>query len=88
LVAARFAPSWPPVELEAKARRSRRNGGGATLAQSVEQLIRNQQVVGSNPTGGSKNSNKYKASDVHFGGHSVDLSRIARELSDFVKFRA
>jgi hypothetical protein len=26
----------------------------ATLAQSVEQLIRNQQVVGSNPTGGSK----------------------------------
>jgi hypothetical protein len=27
---------------------------GATLAQSVEQLIRNQQVVGSNPTGGSR----------------------------------
>ena len=27
---------------------------GATLAQLVEQLIRNQQVVGSNPTGGSK----------------------------------
>ena len=26
----------------------------ATLAQPVEQLIRNQQVVGSNPTGGSK----------------------------------
>ena len=26
---------------------------GATLAQLVEQLIRNQQVVGSNPTGGS-----------------------------------
>ena len=26
----------------------------ATLAQLVEQLIRNQQVVGSNPTGGSK----------------------------------
>ena len=25
----------------------------ATLAQLVEQLIRNQQVVGSNPTGGS-----------------------------------
>jgi hypothetical protein len=25
---------------------------GATLAQLVEQLIRNQQVVGSNPTGG------------------------------------
>src|SRR5271170_4932822 len=27
--------------------------GKATLAQLVEQLIRNQQVVGSNPTGGS-----------------------------------
>ena len=27
---------------------------GATLAQLVEQLIRNQQVVGSNPTGGSR----------------------------------
>ena len=26
----------------------------ATLAQLVEQLIRNQQVVGSNPTGGSR----------------------------------
>jgi hypothetical protein len=32
----------------------------ATLAQSVEQLIRNQQVVGSNPTGGSKKSRKIK----------------------------
>jgi hypothetical protein len=30
----------------------------ATLAQLVEQLIRNQQVVGSNPTGGSKKLNK------------------------------
>jgi hypothetical protein len=29
-------------------------GAEATLAQLVEQLIRNQQVVGSNPTGGSK----------------------------------
>ena len=27
--------------------------GEATLAQLVEQLIRNEQVVGSNPTGGS-----------------------------------
>jgi hypothetical protein len=33
----------------------------ATLAQLVEQLIRNQQVVGSNPTGGSKNSVKFEA---------------------------
>ena len=31
---------------------------GATLAQSVEQLIRNQQVAGSNPAGGSKKSSK------------------------------
>jgi hypothetical protein len=30
---------------------------GATLAQLVEQLIRNQQVVGSNPTGGSRKLN-------------------------------
>ena len=31
----------------------------ATLAQLVEQLIRNQQVVGSNPTGGSRKSNRF-----------------------------
>jgi hypothetical protein len=35
----------------------------ATLAQSVEQLIRNQQVVGSNPTGGS---NKIKDFSTYF----------------------
>ena len=46
---------------------SRQGGAGlsgrdlsATLAQLVEQLIRNQQVVGSNPTGGSRKSNKIK----------------------------
>jgi hypothetical protein len=33
---------------------SRRLHRDATLAQPVEQLIRNQQVVGSNPTGGSR----------------------------------
>ena len=59
---------------------------GATLAQLVEQLIRNQQVVGSNPTGGSRKSSKYKALKVHFGGHSVDPSPIVRELSELVKF--
>jgi hypothetical protein len=32
----------------------------ATLAQSVEQLIRNQQVAGSNPAGGSRKINKIK----------------------------
>ena len=31
---------------------------GATLAQLVEQLIRNQQVAGSTPAGGSKKSSK------------------------------
>ena len=49
-------------------------------------MIHNQQVVGSNPTGGSKKSSKYKALKVHFGGHSVDILRTVRELSDFVKF--
>jgi hypothetical protein len=48
----------------------------ATLAQLVEQLIRNQQVVGSNPTGGSKNSSKYKVLRVHLRGHSIDRSAI------------
>jgi hypothetical protein len=32
-----------------------RNGGRATLAQSVEHVIRNDGVVGSSPTGGSGN---------------------------------
>ena len=31
----------------------------ATLAQLVEQLIRNEQVVGSSPTGGSLNNKNY-----------------------------
>jgi hypothetical protein len=55
--------------------------GDATLAQPVEQLIRNQQVVGSNPTGGSKNTKNVKAFRGHFGGRSVDLSRIVRTMS-------
>ena len=44
------------LSCESAVRYARRfhRGKGATLAQSVEQLIRNQQVVGSNPTGGSK----------------------------------
>jgi hypothetical protein len=50
-------------------------------------LIRNQQVVGSNPTGGSRKSSKHKALKVHFGGHSVDLLRIVREMSEFGKER-
>ena len=47
--------------------------------------VRNQQVVGSNPTGGSKNSSKYRVLRVHLRGHSVDLSAIVRDLSEFVK---
>jgi hypothetical protein len=39
---------------------------GATLAQSVEQLIRNQQVVGSNPTGGSNKIKSLAAIDSIF----------------------
>ena len=52
------------------------------------QLIRNQQVVGSNPTGGSKKSSKHKALKIHFSGHSVDLLRIVRKMSEFVKFHS
>jgi hypothetical protein len=52
----------------------------------VEQLIRNQQVVGSNPTGGSRKSSKYKALKVHLGGHSVHLSCcLARSLASMEK---
>jgi len=40
--------------------------------------IRNQQVVGSNPMGGSKKSSRYKALRVHIGGHSVALIAIVR----------
>ena len=58
----------------------------ATLAQLVEQLIRNQQVVGSNPTGGSKTPKKYKAFQIHLGGHSVALPSTVRDLSECVKF--
>jgi len=59
----------------------------ATLAQSVEQLIRNQQVVGSNPTGGSRKSSKFKEFSVHLDSHSVELPPIVRKLSEFVKRR-
>jgi hypothetical protein len=53
----------------------------------VRRPIRNQQVVGSNPTGGSRKSSKHKALKVHFDGHSVDLLRIVREMSEFVNVR-
>jgi hypothetical protein len=42
--------------------------GGATLAQLVEQLIRNQQVVGSNPTGGSMRNPLLSKTFVFLGG--------------------
>ena len=51
-------------------------------------MVRNQQVVGSNPTGGSKKPSKPKTLKVHFGGHSLDLLRIVRKMSEFVKFHA
>jgi hypothetical protein len=51
----------------------------------VEQLIRNQQVVGSNPTGGSRKSGKHKAFDGDLVGHGIDLLRTVRERSKFVK---
>ncbi len=47
-------------------------GRRATLAQLVEQLIRNQQVVGSNPTGGSRRPKKCKEFFDHFYGRSVE----------------
>jgi hypothetical protein len=50
--------SFPLAEFVAIYRNGRRCG--ATLAQLVEQLIRNQQVAGSNPAGGSIKSNKIK----------------------------
>ncbi len=65
--------------------RRRRVLEGATLAQLVEQLIRNQQVVGSNPTGGSKKANKVNEFFGHLDGHSVELPPIVRKLSEFVK---
>jgi hypothetical protein len=47
--------------------------------------IRYQQVVGSNPTGGSRKFSKYKTFTIHLGGHSVDQPPIVRDLSEFVK---
>ena len=59
----------------------------ATLAQSVEQLIRNQQVVGSNPTGGSKKSSNFNKLCKHLRAVSVELFAIVRELFEFANFR-
>ena len=73
------------VDHASKERRRRWNGAEATLAQSVEQLIRNQQVVGSNPTGGSKKPNEFKAFLAHLSSHSAELQLIVRKLSEFVK---
>jgi hypothetical protein len=57
----------------------------ATLAQLVEQLIRNQQVVGSNPTGGSKeikqNQRFYCDQHRHEIAHLAGLSAKCPHLS-------
>ena len=47
-----FEPSWANFDFRRRAKR--RNTGLATLAQLVERLIRNQQVAGSIPAGGSR----------------------------------
>ena len=57
----------------------------ATLAQLVEQLIRNQQVVGSNPTGGS---NKIKGLELNqratsSGSRSVNCRRVVFSFAFF-----
>src|ERR1700724_1958740 len=50
--------------------------------------VRNQQVVGSNPTGGSKKSTKFNKFFDHLGGRSGEPLAIARKLSEFVKWWA
>ena len=50
----------------------------ATVAQLVEQLIRNEQVVGSSPTSSSKNS-------VHESGRNFYLFTITSSLFTFTK---
>jgi hypothetical protein len=75
------ATSFPSVEFVAIY--GNRRALGATLAQSVEQLIRNQQVVGSTPTGGSNNSKQMK--DFSEGLHLANRVRIVRKPSAFVK---
>ena len=47
-----------------------RVSGNADVAQLVEQLIRNQQVIGSSPIAGSKISRKVCRLDVHDRSHS------------------
>jgi hypothetical protein len=46
----------------------------ATLAQLVEQLIRNQQVAGSTPAGGSRKTNKSISSEGKRSERSVDIT--------------
>src|SRR5580692_7917721 len=51
-----FSPAKPSLICYSLSASTRRR---ATLAQLVEQLIRNQQVAGSNPAGGSRKSNRF-----------------------------
>jgi hypothetical protein len=52
----------------------------ATLAQPVEQLIRNQQVVGSNPTGGSSKIKDFSAVAEHPTTHHVDALKLSSRV--------
>jgi hypothetical protein len=65
VAAARRENSFPPAARRVVflARFCNDSRIGATLAQSVEQLIRNQQVVGSNPTGGSRQNRVFRCCD-------------------------
>jgi hypothetical protein len=48
----------------------------------LQGLIRNQQVVGSNPTGGSRKINARNEFGDHLQSQSIELSEIVRELSE------
>jgi hypothetical protein len=63
-----------------------RSAADATLAQLVEQLIRNQQVVGSNPTGGSTKSREFEDFIAHLRANPSETLQIVRKLSEYVKF--
>jgi hypothetical protein len=63
-----------------------RSAADATLAQLVEQLIRNQQVVGSNPTGGSRKSREFEDFIAHLRANPSETLQIVRKLSEYVKF--
>ena len=54
----------------------------------VSERVFLQQVVGSNPTFGSKKSSKHEALKVHLGCHSVDLSRVMQNCPSLSSFES